>query len=154
MGRPIRVFAFDPGSAHIGYAMVDVFPSITKSIWIEHGKLEPKDINRESILDLIAGERVDAFAIEKPVPRAANALAQLIGTAWIGGLIEGILRSKTDRIQTMTSYDWKRTLCGNHVANDAIVANALGHFSDVPKRTNPHSRDAAAIAIVVGWGML
>ena len=151
----IRVAAFDPGSANIGFAIIDVFANGSKpSVWVEHSKMVPADITRSTIIDLIYGEGIDAFAIEKPIPRASKALGQLIETAWVGGLIAGILTSQTSRVTMMTSYDWKRIFCGNHVANDAIVADALARFSDMPKKTNPHSRDAAALAIVTGWGML
>jgi Holliday junction resolvasome RuvABC endonuclease subunit len=151
----VRVMAFDPGAAHTGYAIVDVFSQGSKpSVWAEHGKLALQEVTRATILDMIHGENIDTFAIEKPIPRAVGALRQLVETAWVGGFIAGILSSQTDRIRYTTSYDWKRLLCGNHVASDSIVADALARFSDVPKRTNAHSRDAAALAIVTGWGML
>jgi Holliday junction resolvasome RuvABC endonuclease subunit len=151
----IRVAAFDPGSAHTGFAIVDVFAQGSKPcVWVEQATLGPSEVTRERIIDMIYGEAIDTFAIERPVPRAVRALGQLIDTAWIGGIIYGVLTSQTSRVHRMTSYEWKRLLCGNHVATDGIVADCLARFSDMPKKSNPHTRDAAALAIVTGWGML
>lgn len=100
------------------------------------------------------GEGKPLCAIERsvkvaPRPRFTAQMATQLKTAdWIGGDIAGQARHLEYHVCVHTPGEVRGTLCGNQLATDDMVKAAIElAVSGWPKRSNPHVRDAGAVAL-------
>lgn len=100
------------------------------------------------------GEGKPLCAIERsvkvaPRPRFTAQMATQLKTAdWIGGDIAGQARHLDYRVCVHTPEEVRGSLCGNQRATDDMVKAAIElAVSGWPKRSNPHVRDAGAVAL-------
>lgn len=147
----MRVLGVDPGSAHVGVAVLE-FDSHGRASWSWADEVSPNDVSRAWLLDLVTRFRFDRVAIEQPVPRAMGALRQLIATAELSGYVRGLADSLSLDPMPITSYEWRKRLTGASNAKDAVIKFALEEHLNVP-RSNSHKRDAAGVALIAGWEM-
>ena len=139
----------DPGSVHVGFAVVqfsDAGFAKWHSAWEEH----PSEVGLQYVQDQILICEADIVAVEIPVPRASFALRQLVDTARCAQrAIDGAAFAGCDCVE-LSSYEWRKRLCGNSNAKDSHIRHALEEYLVVP-RSNSHKRDAAGVALVAGW---
>lgn len=147
----MRVLGIDPGSKRVGVAIID-FDKHGQATWEHAEELTPEGLDRVWLANTAALHKVDRVAIELPKPRAMGALRQLVGTAELAGYVRGLAECLDLDPMQITSYEWRKRLCGNSNAKDAIIKYALEAHLDVPK-SNSHKRDAAGVALVCGWEM-
>lgn len=144
----MRVLGIDPGSAHVGVAVLEF--DLQQPVWIESQKLAPDDVTWEWARPQLVG--IDLVAIELPRQGFRAAGGHIISTSWVGGRVEMAAEVAGVERMRLTSYEWRRRLCGNSNAKDHMVKEALQEFMTVP-RSNAHTRDAAGVALVAGWEM-
>ena len=147
----MRVLGIDPGSAHVGVCVLDVQPDATAK-WVHAETLTPVDITLDSAAELVPVHQADLVAVEMPVPRRMSVLKELLLTIRIAErFLNASQVAGCERIE-ISAYDWRKRLCDNHVAKNAIIKLALEQFVDVP-RSNVHTRDACGVALVAGWDL-
>lgn len=90
-------------------------------------------------IELVGIETPDGYVHEHK--RGAALLATAVEA---GKLIERAGRMAV----VLSAAQVRKSLAKNPAASDEAVASALGVFLDMPKRSNVHARDAAAVALV------
>jgi hypothetical protein len=87
-----------------------------------------------------------------PRPRFSASMASQLKTAdYIGGQIDGLACGLDYHVMPVTPEEVRGALCGNQRATDDMVDAAItSAISGFPKRSNPHKRDAAAVALYCG----
>lgn len=175
--KAIEVLAFDPGSAHVGWARIRV--SRVHAEWIEGGSLrigtleeDPirkaqgkrarRIVTDEDLDELLCkagtlcaeiGLHADLFVVERSSTVARVAGASSIASAnWIGGEIAGFLRGiahdTSAVVITVDPFDWRRSLGLGRSPKDAAVARVLALHFGGPLPANCHARDAAGAGLV------
>ena len=147
-GGNMRVLGIDPGSAHVGVAVLEFDGE--RPIWTEAQTIKPGEATWHWARGKLVG--IDLVAIERPRQGFRPAGGHIIDTSWVGGRVEAFAEVAGIERMILTSYAWRRRLCGNSNAKDHMVKEGLGEFLDVP-RSNAHTRDAAGVALVAGWEM-
>jgi Holliday junction resolvasome RuvABC endonuclease subunit len=153
-----RVLGIDPGT-HVGWCVVDV--SEGHAVWRVAGTLHLEAAGELSIAGALAGTanewHVHAIAIEDFARKFCNPkqAQQMVQSAQSAGIIRGWLACQLSGMQLLafSSYDWRKAIVGSSVAKDAQIEHALveiQHVADMPKRSNPHVRDACGLAIHAG----
>jgi len=144
----VIVLDIDPG-ATIGYALVSA--AIRPAV-LDHGKTRELG----AVLGMIRGARARRELLVVAVeavglvyqrdgfgPRMAGYLAA--SSRQVGELVEAA-RAEGCPVLEVECREWRRQLCGKHNAGDTAVETALMLCGLLPKRSNPHSRDAIGIA--------
>ena len=92
------------------------------------------------------------IAIEAPLHAySAKTASAIIATSRAAGELGGAARALGYRVEYVTAADWRAGLLGAANAHDAAVkAWVEQHIQGWPKRSNPHTRDAAALAVWAG----
>lgn len=147
------VLAFDPGPTSTGFAVVATVAvgNVRRHTYVDGGQCSSTPEGFAAVLEAFPGVRV---AIEQVAGYAYEQArsAQLIATARVGGLLEGLARSDGRAVQTIAAGQWRKSLCGRSSADDATIKRAVGVFVvGLPKRTNVHVRDALGLAVVASW---
>jgi hypothetical protein len=82
----------------------------------------------------------------------------MVQSSQSAGIIRGWLSAKCScEVVPASSYDWRKTITGTPTAKDKQIEHALveiQHVADMPKRSNPHVRDACGLGIFVGRKLL
>lgn len=145
----MNVLGIDPGSAHVGVAVVG-FDECGNASWLHADEVRPEQVTRDWLATLCHSFQIGRVAVELPKPRAVGALRQLVATAECAGYVRGLADSLSLDPLRLTSYEWRKRLCGNSNAKGNLIRFALEEHLEVP-RSNDHKRDAAGVALVAGW---
>lgn len=141
-----RILAIDPGTKRIGWAVVSADPDDV--CHRSSGIIAAADMSLGLVLELLAGHKPDAVAVEKPVARGYGALHGLVATALQAGLIAGWCEVQATPVQLVSSYDWRSWVTGCPSAKDAVIASAIEQqVKLLPKRSNPDIRDAIGLGL-------
>lgn len=156
MAQPIetrgsmRILGIDPGTAKTGLAVVEVGTD-GNGVWIESTTVAPNELNPSLFTDYKVNKDISVVAIESPEGHNGPAIKYLAPTAQLAGECGGMCRVLGMHILYVKPREWRKVLCGRGNPTDASIAEALGVAMDLPKRSNEHTRDAAGLALVVGW---
>jgi Holliday junction resolvasome RuvABC endonuclease subunit len=144
------VLGIDPGPEHVGWALLEVTVGGGGiAVVVGCGRVEVSALTFDGP-ELVSVERPDF----RPIGgrgHVAQSLAMgraLVTTAWIGGGIAADARARGYRVVAPTCGEVRRALAGKPTATDRELAWALGHYVELPKRSNNHTRDAMAVALV------
>lgn len=97
---------------------------------------------------LCACERRARISPRKGNMVSAELASQLATAKELGGGAVEIARFIGYRISLVTPEEWRKALCGDHHADDKMVGAAIPlAIAGWPKRSNPHERDAAGVAL-------
>jgi len=100
-------------------------------------------------------ERTYTFAaLERPAGFAYKPaiVCALLKTAYEAGCVCGQLQARGVPVVPLCAADWRRDVCGNGSATDAVIKDAVTRLvRGWPKRSNAHHRDAAGVALAAGW---
>ena len=155
MVQKVRVLGLDPGSVHLGWCVVDV-PAKGVPVWLAGGGETWLGFPTLAAILLTAdqmGTRLYAvetmeccFGIRPTVVKA------LIEAAQIGGYIRGRVEASNLRCAVASSYEWRSEIVGRSNPKGSEIEHAMRELlhMDLPRRTNPHSRDAACLAVYCG----
>lgn len=168
----MRWIGFDTGSAHCGWAVLDIESGRTSHVdsgVIEVGYLgagrgakkqerlisaETLDQFTEHAQRLLRGPLVEAVAIEwhpriANIPRFSADLGQQLKTAeLLAGVIYGLCAASGRHVHLVTPEEWRLALCGGRQATDAQVKAVVSAVvAGWPKQSNNHERDAAGVAV-------
>lgn len=90
-------------------------------------------------------ERVHAI---KGKPVSTTQATQLKTADWLGGEIASAARGMGYGVHLIPPEEWRKALTGNIHASNAEISEAVSLSIDGwPKRSNPHMRDAAGMAL-------
>ncbi len=79
--------------------------------------------------------------------------ADLLSMAEVAGYFRGRGEARGLRVLAPSAQDWRRVLCQDPSASDEQIARAVAyHVDQLPKRSNPHLRDALGMGVAVCWG--
>jgi Holliday junction resolvasome RuvABC endonuclease subunit len=141
----MRVLGVDPGTASIGWAVVE-FGAASKNI--DMGKWDAELFRPEMLVTLKVRFDISRAFIEKPVGFAGPQVQYIVETAVQAGIIYGVCKMVGLDPKFMKATEVRKALCGKPQAKDAMVKEALGRIIALPRQTNAHGRDAVAIALV------
>ena len=154
------VIGFDPG-ATIGACRIDIGGSAARGFtagWIDSSsvRISPNDrffVHHMKALiigcDVVAIEEVSGFPHGK-----ANFVRSkhLTEAAKVGQAIATIAQMLGKPVHQMTAARVRSMLCGRNNPSDPEVKSAVHRLiRNVPGHTNAHERDAALVAVAVGW---
>jgi Holliday junction resolvasome RuvABC endonuclease subunit len=150
-----QLLALDPGPSFTGWASVSLDgPRVT---FAAGGKIEsvPGEIGQlflEHAPDVVAIESPSGFIFGKSQGEIQGRAKQLMATAKVAGVLEGLAIARRVRVVTCTCAEWRKLTCGkaaatDHDVEDLVTRTVLG----MPKRTNVHVRDALGLAIAAAW---
>lgn len=145
----VKVLGIDPGSGHIGLAVIDVGDQGFLE-WVSCATVKPGEVTT-AMLATYKMNDVAFVVVEAPVGRPGPWIGPVVDTAMIAGEIYGMAMCVGLRPTYVTCSDWRKVITGRHNASDAQVKVALEKRMVLPKRTNAHVRDAAGVAAVGGW---
>ncbi|MFO0755063.1 MAG: crossover junction endodeoxyribonuclease RuvC [Byssovorax sp.] len=161
-GKPaIFVLGFDPGSARLGWAALEIYPALRHAAsGVLAVDLASGDIGlarlRADVGALLVRLAPDRVAIER-VARVHQAPGHfgpgmatgLVLAAWVAGEVAGLAASRGLEVRTATREQARRALGLAGSATDAAVSLAVrSRVVDWPKRSTEHARDAAALAML------
>jgi Holliday junction resolvasome RuvABC endonuclease subunit len=141
----MRVLGVDPGTASIGWAVVE-FGAAVKIVGM--GKWEAGQFRPEMIATMKVALDISRAYIEKPVGFAGPQVQYIVETAVQAGVIYGVCKMVGLDPKFMKATEVRKALCGKPQAKDAMVKVAIERIVALPKQTNAHGRDAVAIALV------
>jgi hypothetical protein len=131
-----------------GWCLLDVQPD-QRPVWVSAGHSE-----MAGLIDLIEhASDLDAVVVERPVrAHKMEANMPLLETALAAGEFYGRAAQMGRAAALLSAESWRACVAGSSSASDARVKTALGiHLPNLPKRSNPHERDAAGVAL--GWAL-
>lgn len=150
-----RILGIDPGPTECAWAVITPAPG-ARAVYERGGVTETSSIVHFLCAMTCSSAAPDLVCIERPryrpiggrdrVQQSIAMAATLVDTAWIAGMIAGVLDGRA-RVETPTCGEVRRALLGRPSAADSEVKWALGHYIDLP-RCNAHVRDAVAVALV------
>jgi len=123
--RCFRILAIDPGTTHMGIALIESGKLIYQGVKAIRGKRSPHEKLREgrrTVLRLIGDFRPDVLALEKAF-FANNRNASLLNV--LVDEIRAIGRRKGLRVMSFAPSTVKKHLCGNGHASKREVARAV-----------------------------
>jgi len=144
------VLGIDPGPSKHGWALLD-FSTPNAPVWFLGGACE----EIEGVFDGLdaSGTRPALVAIEQP--RALHnpmANGPVIATAWAGGIVVGLARSRGFEVVEVGQNEWRLALVGHSRAGDNVDHKVEAHLRrfvrQFPTRSSTHARDAAGVACV------
>lgn len=148
------VLGLDPGTSHHGWALLEM-PRTGRGRMLAGGHMAAVKVpvRFQAISDWIDSSAwtwtpwIDVVGIETP---AGYIHEHKRGAALLATAVEaGKLIERAGRLAVVLSAaQVRKSLAKNPAASDEAVASALGVFLDMPKRSNVHARDAAAVALV------
>jgi hypothetical protein len=146
----VFVLAFDTGPKTHGAAVIYISEN---GALYQGSATEPSD-DPTGAVDRRAGLTVPPclIAIECPLHSfSAKTTTPIIATARAAGELGGAAKARGYRVEYVTAADWRAGLLGAANAHDkAIAAWVAEHIQGWPKKSNPHTRDAAALAVFAG----
>ena len=150
----MRALAIDPGSSVSHWTVLEAsmpHELDDKPEWLASGKLANGETLGASVERLAREHEVSVVAVETIASRFVQPgqgmhLAQ---TAQAAGEIVGWCRKAGLDVRCIPSFDWRKWLCNRPSAKDAQISHALSFTVHMPKRSNPHTRDAAGLALYV-----
>lgn len=145
----VRVLGVDPGTAHVGLAVVEISPN-GQCYWIGARTIRPEEISPALFSNYRTTMDVTFVAVEVPEGRNGPAIKFLAPTARIAGECFGIARTLGFKAEYLLPREWRKPVTGKHNPSDKQIHDALDDVMDLPTRSNAHERDAAGIAVVVG----
>lgn len=146
------VLGLDPGTSHHGWALLEM-PKVGRGRMLAGGHMAvakvPEMFQSTADWEPAIGWTpwIDIVGIETPagyVHEHKRGAALLATAVEAGKLIERAGRMAV----VLSAAQVRKSLAKNPAASDEAVASALGVFLDMPKRSNVHARDAAAVALV------
>lgn len=147
------VLGLDPGTSHHGWALLDM-PKAGRGRMVAGGHLPVAKVpvRFQAIgewCESLSGWTpwIDIVGIETPagyVHEHKRGAALLATAVEAGKLIERAGRMAV----VLSAAQVRKSLVKDPAASDEAVASALGVFLEMPKRSNVHARDAAAVALV------
>jgi len=151
----MKVLGIDPGT-HVGWCIVDVRADTAR--WCEAGTIELAPGGEIQVAGKLSMMRqgVELIAIEDFAKKWCSPAQaqQMVQSAQSAGIIRGWLASQCSvPLVAFSSYDWRKVITGTSTAKDKQIEHALveiQHVADLPKRSNPHVRDACGLAIYAG----
>lgn len=145
----MMVFAFDTGPKSHGWALLNVTDD--DACYLKSGTVDATTAEKWLPLheDFYFGA---LLAIECPLHAFSAKLASsIIATARAAGELGGAAKARGYRVEYITAADWRAGLLGAANAHDgAVKAWVEQHIQGWPKKSNPHTRDAAALAVWAG----
>lgn len=163
--RATTILGIDPGPTRCAWALLDM-RGPGRAVVLGCGLAATEGFDPVAVLALagpgqapvqLRAEQV-LLAVERPAFRPVGgradvghslALARdLVATAWVAGEIAGRARAHFWAVVAPTCGEVRRALLGRPSCTDRELAWALAHFVEVPRRTNAHTRDGMAVAIV------
>ena len=139
------VVGVDPGGRESGVTMLGVAGGRAK--WVTECMLD--DPSRFDAHCTYAAWSVEAPNVIYPGMGLATGVLM---TAIAAGVWYGCATARLGSRAMLSPQSVRIALCGRAGASDADVARALAfHIDGIPKRTNSHVRDAAAVALVGWW---
>lgn len=155
------VLGIDPGSKHVGWAVLDVAATVRH---IEGGCFEIdaaqpgtgrllvqtfRVLCRRRLPDLVGVERIDKVNARGGLGWAQMATG-LVLSHGIGQRVAQALEDDGRRVEELTAETWHEHFFGVR-APDGHSVKALVHHrvAGWPPRSNGHARDAAAVALYV-----
>jgi Holliday junction resolvasome RuvABC endonuclease subunit len=146
------VLGFDPGPTSTGWALIrPIFERRERPRFLQGGSVPSTLEDLAGILRSLSPEAVAVEAPEGYVHEHERG-AQLIETSRVAGEIIGVCHALRIPCSRMSASHVRARLCRRPSANDRTVKTALTVFMcDLPKKSNSHVRDAAAVALVSSW---
>jgi hypothetical protein len=146
----VFVLAFDTGPKTHGAAVIYISEN---GALYQGSATEPSD-DPTGTVDRRVGLTVPPclVAIECPLHAfSAKTTTPIIATARAAGELGGAAMARGYRVEYITAADWRAGLLGVANAHDpAVRAWVEEHIQGWPKKSNPHTRDAAALAVFAG----
>jgi Holliday junction resolvasome RuvABC endonuclease subunit len=149
----VLILGIDPGvsGGHHGWALLDATPGQRRPRFVAGGHSPTAAVLAQ--LDRLTPE--DRVAVETPsgyVWRYERGAA-LLAMAEAAGYLQGRAEARGLRVLSPSAQDWRRVLCQDPSASDDQIARAVAyHVDQLPKRSNPHVRDALGVGVAVCWG--
>jgi crossover junction endodeoxyribonuclease RuvC len=155
---PHVAVGFDPGAAHVGWAVLASRPAGVTLVASGVLEVEPSDQGLAA-LRLAAGGLFDthrpaivALERERAVyvrGRFGSSMASgLVGAAWSGGELAGLAAARGLEVHTLTHTETKIAI-GAPAGDGRAVTAALRARVAGWRRVSEHERDAAAVALAV-----
>lgn len=144
------VIGVDPGPKKCGWAVIWYERSAASTARYVTGGMVESHVN--AFATTLFGANANAVvAVETPsgyVHEHARG-AQLLATARVAGELVGVAKANGRHVIELSPETWRRALTGKTTASDATIKRAVGfHVTEMPKRSNSHTRDAIGVAIV------
>lgn len=161
------VIAFDPGSVHVGWALVTGEGGRVR--FVEGGKAEATYASCNAVLDFAtAASGYTGVPVIAAVETPSGAVWEtfrgktLLQTSAVAGGLAWLATSRGLPVHVLSGQSVRATLLGKAGRPggrgakkgdlDRVIKEALpGFVINHPARTNDHVRDAMAIAIVASW---
>jgi Holliday junction resolvasome RuvABC endonuclease subunit len=145
---PLFVLGIDTGPKSHGWAVIRVEGESAR--YADSGNC-PVELGTD-LTKMSAWNGETLIAIEAPLHAYSAATASpIIATARAAGELGGAAKARGYRVEYVTAADWRAGLLGAANAHDrAIAAWVQEHIQGWPKKSNPHTRDAAALAVFTG----
>ena len=153
------ILGIDPGT-HVGWCVLDHDGKrarwVHSDVYTDQNDVLVEHVYAAARMNLRGDEsqRIVICAIETPGGGMYSGArsAGVLDCAFYAGRMFQHARQEGSNALRIRADEVRRALIGRPSAKDWEVAAALPPWIDgVPKRTNAHVRDAAAIALVAGW---
>lgn len=143
------IFGIDPGPKTCGFAVLncDRFEAtfVAKGTFPSNVDGVADAIERHGPVLLVALEQPAGYAYS--IERSKD----LIETARVGGLINGIATLRGIEVKAFPATEWRRSVVGKGNASNKLISLVVPRqIKGWPKRSNNHERDAAGVALYVG----
>lgn len=146
----MRCLGIDPG-ANVGIGIVDTL-SRAEFQWV-HGTLLSRSSRAHHLAMILDEYRPDLVAVESPEGFAYEHVRgrDLLFAGRVAGELKGRAAERGYHVLEAPAPTWRKAVCGNGRASDAVIARVLGmRVRDMP-RTNAHVRDGVGVA---AWAIL
>ena len=153
------VLGIDPGSAHIGWARLCIGGDPVHGMTATHqasGDFEPAHLDSFAPklfedVDVVALEDIAGFAFGKG--KGPGVVGHLIAAGKLGERIATIAKSvHGKRVERMTAGQARKLIVGRNNPDNATIKVVVTRLVRAwPTRSNNHRRDAAIVAVAVGW---